>query len=56
MENFWSWAKEHMFKFHGVFKSNYIYYLKEMERKFNNRMKSPEQKAIELFKLLTKKY
>jgi len=55
MENFWSWAKEHMIKFHGVFEPNLIYYLKEIEWKFNNRIKSPEQKAIELSKLLTKK-
>jgi len=24
MENFWSWAKEYMIKFHGVFKPNLI--------------------------------
>ena len=54
MENFWSWAKEHMFKFHGVFKPNFIYYLKEMEWKFNNRIKSPEQKAIEIAKKIIK--
>ncbi len=52
MENFWSWAKENMFKYHGVFRSNLIYYLKEMEWKFNNRMKSPKQKAIEIAKML----
>ncbi|MFH1004253.1 MAG: IS1595 family transposase [Bacteroidota bacterium] len=52
MENFWGWAKEHMFKYHGVFKQNLIYYLKEMEWKFNNRLKRPEQKAVEITMML----
>jgi transposase-like protein len=46
MENFWSWAKEQMFKFHGIFRRNLFYYLKEMEWKFNNRELSIEEKAI----------
>lgn len=48
MENFWGWAKEHMFKYHGVFKQNLIYYLKEMEWKFNHREMRPEAKAIRI--------
>jgi transposase-like protein len=55
MENFWSWAKEHMFKYHGVFKKNLLYYpkgllrsMKEMEWKFNNRALRLEEKAIQI--------
>jgi transposase-like protein len=51
MENFWSWAKEQMFKFHGVFRKNLFYYLKEMEWKFNNRALRPEEKAIQIAKI-----
>jgi len=55
MENFWSWAKEHMIKFHGVFKNNLIYYLKEIEWKFNHRNLSAEEKSIAIAKLLSGK-
>jgi len=51
MENFWSWAKEHMFKYHGVFKKNLLYYMKEMEWKFNNRALRPEEKAKQIAKI-----
>jgi len=51
MENFWSWSKEQMYKFHGVFKHNLIYYLKELEWKFNHRQMRPEDKAIFIAKL-----
>lgn len=51
MENFWSWAKEHMFKYHGVFKKNLLYYMKEMEWKFNNRALRPEEKALLIAKI-----
>lgn len=51
MENFWSWAKEHLFKYRGVFRKNLFYYLKEMEWKFNHRALRPEEKAIELAKI-----
>jgi len=46
MENFWSWAKENMFKFHGVFRENLFYYLKEMEWKFNHRALTLQEKAM----------
>ena len=52
MENFWGWAKEQMFKYHGVFKENLLYYLKEMEWKFNHREMRPEEKATEIATLL----
>jgi len=51
MENFWSWAKEQMVKFHGVFRKNLFYYLKEMEWKFNNRALRPEEKALLIAKI-----
>lgn len=54
MENFWGWAKEHMFKYHGVFKQNLLYYLKEIEWKFNHRAMRPEERAIEIATLLSK--
>jgi transposase len=53
MENFWSWAKEQMFKFHGVFRRNLFYYLKEMEWKFNHRELGVEEKAIEIAKIFS---
>jgi transposase-like protein len=53
MENFWSWAKEQMFKFHGVFRSNLFYYLKEMEWKFNHRALGVKEKAIEIAKIFS---
>lgn len=52
MENFWSWAKEKMYKFHGVFRKNLIFYMKEIEWKFNNRNLTPEEIAFEIVKLL----
>lgn len=55
MENFWSWAKEQMFKFHGVFRHNLFTYLKEIEWKFNHRHLSPKEKAIIIAKLLNEK-
>jgi transposase-like protein len=55
MENFWSWTKEQMFKFHGVFKRNLFYYLKEMEWKFNHRHLNPQEKAITIAKIFNEK-
>ena len=37
IEGFWSYAKERLLKFHGVSKDNFIYYLKELEFKYNFR-------------------
>lgn len=55
MENFWSWTKEQMFKFHGVFRRNLFCYLKEMEWKFNHRNLTPKEKAITIAKLFNEK-
>ena len=37
IEGFWSYAKERLLKFHGVSPKNFIYYLKELEFRYNNR-------------------
>jgi len=37
IEGFWSFAKERFHKYHGINKINYLFYLKEMEFRFNNR-------------------
>ena len=52
MENFWSRAKEHMCKFHGVFRKNLILYLGEIEWKFNHRHLRPEEKALKIIEIL----
>mgnify|MGYP001611475925 FL=1 len=37
IEGFWSYAKERFHKYHGINKTNYPLYLKEMEFRFNHR-------------------
>ena len=37
IEGFWSFAKERFHKYHGISKTNYPLYIKEMEFRFNNR-------------------
>ena len=37
IEGFWSFAKERFHKYHGINKTNYPLYLKEMEFRFNHR-------------------
>jgi len=37
IEGFWSYAKERVLKFHGVSRENFVYYLKELEFRYNNR-------------------
>ncbi|OYD16604.1 hypothetical protein CH333_03030 [candidate division WOR-3 bacterium JGI_Cruoil_03_44_89] len=37
LEGFWSYAKERLIKHHGVSKKNFLFYLKEMEFRYNNR-------------------
>jgi transposase len=37
LEGFWSWAKERLIKHHGISKSNFPLYLKELEFRYNNR-------------------
>jgi len=37
IEGFWSYAKERLLKFHGVSRDSFIYYLKELEFRYNFR-------------------
>jgi transposase len=37
LEGFWSWAKERPIKHHGVSKTHFPLYLKELEFRYNNR-------------------
>jgi len=46
IEGFWSFAKERFHKYHGISKTNYPLYIKEMEFRFNNRNEN-------VYKLLT---
>lgn len=45
LEGFWSWAKERLFKHHGISKRWFPFYLKELEFRYNHR-------ADDLFELL----
>src|SRR3989338_4711237 len=40
IEGFWSFSKERFHKYHGISKTNYPFYLKEMEFRFNHRNKN----------------
>jgi len=40
LEGFWSWAKERLIKHHGVSKTRFPLYLKELEFRYNNRNKN----------------
>ena len=40
LEGFWSWAKERLFKHHGVSAKNFPLYLKELEFRYNHRDES----------------
>ena len=46
IEGFWSYAKERFYKYHGINKNNYPFYVKEMEFRFNHRNQN-------VYKLLT---
>jgi len=37
IEGFWSYAKERLLKFHGVSREYFVYYLKELEFRYNFR-------------------
>ena len=47
VEGFWSFAKERLIKHHGISKNKFMFYIKEMEWRYNNRGKN-------LFDLLVK--
>jgi len=37
IEGFWSFAKERLIKYHGISKEKFLYYIKEMEWRYNDR-------------------
>ena len=37
IEGFWSFAKERLIKHHGISRKKFLYYIKEMEWRYNNR-------------------
>jgi transposase len=39
IEGFWSFARERLIKYHGISKEKFLYYIKEMEWRYNNRDK-----------------
>jgi len=39
IEGFWSFARERLIKYHGISKEKFLYYIKEMEWRYNNRGK-----------------
>jgi len=39
IEGFWSFAKERLIKHHGISRQKFLYYIKEMEWRYNNREK-----------------
>jgi len=42
IEGFWSYAKERLLKFHGVSREYFVYYLKELEFRYNFRVNLDE--------------
>ncbi len=39
IEGFWSFVKERLIKHHGIPRKKFLYYIKEMEWRYNNRGK-----------------
>lgn len=52
IEGFWAYLKEHLLKHHGVAKRNLIYYIKELEFRFNHRHLSTEEFIKKLIEIL----
>jgi len=48
IEGFWSYAKGKLSKFHGLSPSNFRYYLKELEFRYNNRDEDLFEKITKL--------
>ena len=48
IEGFWSFAKEKFHKYHGISKTNYPFYVKEMEFRFNNRNENVFKSLIDI--------
>lgn len=52
IEGFWGYLKERLLKHHGVGKANLIYYVKELEFRFNHRHLSTEQFIEKIIQIL----
>jgi len=52
IEGFWAYLKERLLKHHGVARRNLIYYIKELEFRFNHRHLSTEEFIQKLIKIL----
>jgi transposase-like protein len=52
IEGFWGYLKERLLKHHGVAKKNLIYYVKELEFRFNYRHLSTEHSMNKIIKIL----
>jgi transposase len=52
IEGFWGYLKEHLLKHHGVATYNLIYYVKELEFRFNNRDLSTDDMVQKIIKIL----
>jgi len=48
IEGFWSFAKERFHKYHGISKTNYPLYIKEMEFRFNHRNENVYKLLIDI--------
>ena len=47
IEGFWAFAKERLIKYHGISKDKFLYYIKEMEWRYNNREKDLFEEIVE---------
>ncbi len=52
IEGFWSYAKERLLKFHGVSREYFVYYLKELEFRYNFRVNLDEIRCVCSYKII----
>jgi len=48
IERFWSFAKERLIKHHGISRQKFLFYIKEMEWRYNNRGKDLFEILVDL--------
>jgi len=48
IEGFWSFAKERLIKHHGISRKKFLFYIKEMEWRYNNRGKDLFEVVVDL--------
>ena len=49
IEGFWSFAKHKLYNYHGVSKSNFVLYLKEMEWRYNHRKENLLEQLLAVY-------